>query len=111
MQVGWFTYLMDSGLQWVKKYETYPERVYGEIAGFPLCIYYPAGSFVELEPIGPRETIAPGGVASFTEEWFLLAHKQPLGAGMPVDLSELTQQVETLTVPAPAAVLCHASQL
>ena len=45
----------------VKRYPTFPERVYGEIAGFPLCIYYPEASFVELEPIGPRETIVSGG--------------------------------------------------
>ena len=102
---GWFTYLMDNGLQWVKRYPSFPDRVYGEVAGFPLCIYYPEGSFVELEPIGPRETIAPGGESSFTEEWYLLPHEQPIANGEPVDMLALTQQLEEHAPPPSGAML------
>ena len=91
---------MPNGLNWVKRYPTSPDRVYGEIAGFPLCIFYPKDSFVELEPIGPRENIAPGGEASFTEDWYLLPHDYSLGEGTSVDLAALTAQVER---DAPAA--------
>ena len=36
--VGWFGYLMKNNLCWVKKYPTYPDRAYGEICNFPLCV-------------------------------------------------------------------------
>ena len=57
--VGWFGYLMKNNLCWVKKYPTYPDRAYGEICNFPLCIFYYQDTLVELEPIGPRETVRP----------------------------------------------------
>ena len=55
--IGWFGYLMKNNLCWVKKYPTYPDRAYGEICNFPLCIFYYQDTLVELEPIGPRETV------------------------------------------------------
>ena len=48
---------------------------------------------VELEPHGPRKTIAPGGTVSFTEDWYLLPHKFP-AAGEEIDLEKLAAQVE-----------------
>ena len=73
---GWLAYLMPENVMFVKHFKAYPERVYGEIAGFPLCIFYNK-KFIELEPIGPLETIKPGKSVSYTENWWLLPYKFP----------------------------------
>ena len=48
----------------------------------------------ELEPIGPRELLAPGASASFTEEWELLPCRYPQAAAH-VNLDE----IERLAAP------------
>ena len=73
---GWFAYLAQDNLLFVKRYPTYPKRVYNEIAGLTISIYYTKEK-CELEPIGPKEYIAPGESVSFTEDWWLLPHKFP----------------------------------
>ena len=102
---GWFAYITQSDLMWVKRYPTYPERAYGEIAGFPLCIFYYQDMLVELEPIGPRQTIAPGAEAAFTEEWYLLEHPHPR-EGEQVDLRAVAAEVAAAEAGAGA---CSAS--
>ena len=74
---GWLAYLEPNGLLFVKRFPAYPERVYNEVAAITSCVYYPAKEFVELEPIGPRETLSPGESASFTEDWWLLPFSFP----------------------------------
>lgn len=74
---GWFAYLMPNGFCFVKRFAAYPERVYNEVAAITSCIFYPRERFVELEPIGPRETLAPGEAASFTEDWWLVPFAFP----------------------------------
>lgn len=69
--VGWFAYLSQNDLMFVKRYPTYPDRVYNEVAGLTISIWYPEDRRVELEPIGPRERLRPGEAASFTETWEL----------------------------------------
>ena len=49
----------------------------------------------ELEPIGPRENIAPGKSASFTEDWWLFPYEFP--GDKEVDLKALKLLVETQT--------------
>ena len=73
---GWLAYSMPENVMFVKRFKAYPERVYGEIAGFPLCVYY-CKNFIELEPIGPLETIKPGKSVSYTENWWFLPYKFP----------------------------------
>ena len=68
---GWFAYLMRSGLLFAKRYPVFPDRVYGEVAGLTISIWYFKDVMCELEPIGPRELLAPGETASFAEEWEL----------------------------------------
>lgn len=85
---GWFSYLMRSGLLFTKRYRVEPERVYGEMAGLTVSIWYFKDEMCELEPIGPRETLAPGASASFVEEWSLAPHRYP-AAGETVDLKVL----------------------
>ena len=90
-QAGWFAYLMKNNLLFVKKFPVFPDRVYNEVAGLTVSIWYPADRRVELEPIGPRERLQPGESASFMENWYLLPMEFP-PAGQNVNL----RQVKTL---------------
>lgn len=96
---GWFAYQMPHNQVFVKRYATYPERVYHEVAGLTISIWYPAAAkvpAVELEPIGPREDLAPGASAAFTEHWWLLEHPFP-APGANLDLPALAAKVEAVT--------------
>ena len=89
---GWFAYLMRNDLMFVKRFPTYPDRVYNEVAGLTVSIWYPADRRVELEPIGPREQLPPGGRASFQEDWWLLPQKFP-PTDTRLDLEALARRV------------------
>ena len=96
---GWFAYQERSGLLFIKRFPAYPDRVYNELAGLTISIWYPQGKpMVELEPIGPRMRIAPGQSDSFAEEWWLLENPFPR-EGESADLKRLTRRVETETKP------------
>jgi len=72
---GWFAYQMPEGILFVKRYRTYPDRVYNDLASITISIWYPTADQIpacELEPIGPRFTIQPGEASAFTEHWWLL---------------------------------------
>ncbi|CAN5182181.1 hypothetical protein BH11PLA2_BH11PLA2_07640 [soil metagenome] len=89
---GWFAYAMPNDTLFVKRFATFPDRVYNEAAGLTLSVWYPTGPRIELEPIGPRERLKPGESASFTEEWWLLKHPFPK-KGEQLDLKALAAQV------------------
>ena len=96
---GWFGYQMPNDLLFVKRWATYPDKVYNEVAGITLCIWYPQANrvpAVELEPIGPRTDLGPGESASFTEHWWLLEHPFP-PAGAQLDLPGLAVKVAAET--------------
>jgi hypothetical protein len=93
---GWLGYAMPNDALFVKRFKTYPDRVYNEAAGLTLSVWYPPGPRIELEPIGPRERLKPGESASFTEEWWLLAHPFPKPGGQ-LDLKALSEQVAKQT--------------
>ena len=93
---GWLAYLMPSGRMLVKRFPTDPDRVYNEAAGLTLSVWYPQGPRIELEPIGPRERLAPGASASFVEDWWLLEHPFP-AAGAMIDLQRVRGQVAEQT--------------
>jgi hypothetical protein len=96
---GWFGYQMPNGLAFVKRYATFPDRVYNEVAGLTISIWYPQPDktpAVELEPIGPRERLKPGESASFTEHWWLLENEFPK-AGAQLDLKALAAKVARVT--------------
>ncbi len=76
-KVGWFAYLMKNDLMFVKRFPTYDDRVYNEVAGLTISIWYPTDRRVELEPIGPRQRLEPGERASFTETWELMSYVFP----------------------------------
>ena len=97
---GWMAYLTRNDLMFVKRWQTFPNRVYGEMASLTLSIWYPAERpMCELEPIGPREILKPGERASFTEEWFLASHKFP-GSGSKVNLPAVKKASKKLMTPA-----------
>eukprot|EP01052_Picozoa_sp_SAG31_P015050 SAG31_NODE_956_length_10790_cov_34.583107_3_plen_342_part_00 len=108
---GWLAYITKADVAWVKRFPTFPDRVYGEIAGFPLCVFYYEDLLVELEPIGPRETILPGAAVSFTEDWFLLEHTYPVGDRAHVDLPALSAQVAAAEAAAAAVASSESSCL
>ena len=93
---GWLAYVMPNDTLFVKRFPTYPDRVYNEAAGLTLSVWYPTGPRIELEPIGPRERLRPGDSASFTEDWWLLSHPFPK-KGQPIDLKALGEQVAKQT--------------
>ncbi|MBA4065671.1 MAG: hypothetical protein C0501_18530 [Isosphaera sp.] len=93
---GWLAYVMPNNTAFVKRFKTYPDRVYNEAAGLTLSVWYPTGPRIELEPIGPRERLRPGESASFTEDWWLVPHPFPK-AGQRIDLKALADQVEKET--------------
>ena len=95
-RVGWFAYLMKDDLLFVKRFPTYPDRVYNEMAALTISIYYYKDVMCELEPIGPQESIAPGKSASYTEDWWILPHGYPKD-GDQVDLNGLTRVVNEQT--------------
>jgi hypothetical protein len=93
---GWLAYVRPNDTAFVKRFRTYPDRVYNEAAGLTLSVWYPPSRMIELEPIGPRERLAPGESASFTEDWWLLPHPFPK-KGEQLDLKALAEQVEKQT--------------
>ena len=73
----WFSYLMTNDLMFVKRFPTYPDRMYNDMAAFTVVMWYFKDLLCELEPIGPKERLAPGQSASFTEDWWLLPYTFP----------------------------------
>ena len=93
---GWFAYLAPTNQLFVKRYRTYPNRAYNEVAGLTISIWYPKDRpTVELEPIGPAEMLNPGEEANFTEEWWLLPHAFPESGN--VSTSTLRSRIESET--------------
>lgn len=93
---GWLAHQQPTGLLFIKQFPTYPNRNYCEVAGLTISTWAPAsGHTVELEPIGPTETLQPGQSASFTEIWSL--HQNPFPtAGETFDLVRLRNIYDSL---------------
>lgn len=91
---GWLAYLMPNDRLFIKRFATFPDRVYNEVAGLTISVWYPqSGGMIELEPIGPRERLEPGQVATFTEAWSVAECPYPK-AGADVDLQQVRAIVE-----------------
>ncbi len=94
---GWLGYLMPGNHLLIKRFPTYPDRVYNEVAGLTVSVWYPqSGAVIELEPIGPRERLAPGQVATFTESWSVAEYPYP-ATDSRIDLPALRKLVEGTT--------------
>ncbi len=95
---GMMAYVAPNDLLFVKRFPTFPDRVYNEAAGLTISVWYPDGDMVELEPIGPREKLPPGRSASFLEEWWLAPMKFPESADQ-LNLDELRAISRELRAP------------
>ncbi|MBS0203518.1 MAG: hypothetical protein JSS49_11505 [Planctomycetes bacterium] len=93
---GWLGYVMPNDSLFVKRFATFPDRVYNEATGLTVSVWYPTGPRIELEPIGPRERLLAGESASFTEEWWLLPYPFPK-EGQQLDLKGLSTFVTQQT--------------
>jgi hypothetical protein len=91
---GWLAYISLDDQLFIKKFEIYPDRVYGDLAGNTASIWYYEDMICEIEPIGPLETIPPGGSASFTEHWYLFDYNFPPEGN--VDLGGIRARIESL---------------
>jgi hypothetical protein len=91
---GVIAYRAPNDLLFVKRFPTYPDRVYNEAAGLTISVWYPDNAMVELEPIGPRERLKPGESGSFTEEWWLA--ELPFPKSGEADLSALQSALDRL---------------
>jgi len=87
---GWFCYLMKNDLMFVKRFVAHRNRVYNEMAGLTISIWYNKDIMCELEPIGPMQTLRPGQSSAFTEEWYLASYKFPTDRRN-VNLEEVTE--------------------
>jgi len=92
---GTVAYVLPNNSLFIKRFDTFPDRVYNEAAGLTLSVWYPEGPRIELEPIGPRERLQPGEVASFTEDWWLTEFPSP-EAGQLVNLGILREMLAVL---------------
>ncbi len=91
---GWLAYVLPTNQVFIKRFQADPDRVYNEAAGLTISVWYPkTGGMIELEPIGPRERLAPGQVASFTEEWMVGQYNFPK-AGEKIDLKAISDIVD-----------------
>ena len=94
---GWLAYLATSGLLFLKTFPVFRDRPYGDLAAANASIWWgsrentptwPEKEFpVEIEPIGPLESLPPGGSVAFTEDWWLEPCAFP--AGRTLDLATL----------------------
>ncbi len=93
---GWLAYLAPTDQLFVKRFPTFPERSYNELAGLTVSVWYPEKDLVELEPIGPAENLAPGERADFTEDWYLMPYEFPAESRQ-MDREEIEQRVKSLS--------------
>lgn len=92
---GVIAYYSPNNLLFVKRFRTFPDRVYNEAAGLTISVWYPDREMVELEPIGPRQRLEPGESAAFTEEWWLAEEEFP-GLEGTVDMQRLAKSLQTM---------------
>lgn len=68
---AWISYAVPDNLLFVKKFNVYQNRTYGDVTAANASIWYNGMQMTEIEPIGPVETVLPGHKTSFTEVWYL----------------------------------------
>ena len=91
-EAGWLAYVMPDNRLFYKRFPVYEDATYNEAAGLTLSVWYPEGPRIELEPIGPREKLARGEVATYYESWYLTEFPYPK-SGEKIDLEQLNKLV------------------
>jgi hypothetical protein len=89
---GWLAYISKEDQLFIKRFEVFTDRVYGDLTCNNASVWYYRDLICEIEPMGPRETILAGGEASFTEHWWLFDYEYPMDRK--ADLSEITKIVD-----------------
>lgn len=74
---GWLAYITPDNQLFVKTFEVFPEKVYGEMTGATVSIWYNREGICEIEPIGPWEWINPDESISFSENWYIVDFDYP----------------------------------
>lgn len=74
---GWIAYNSKDNLLFIKKFEANKNVIYGDMMNNQVSIWYYKDEKCEIEPIGPVETILPGEIVSFTEDWWLMENEYP----------------------------------
>ena len=69
---GWLAYITQNNQLFIKKFKVFQDKIYGEMTGATVSIWYSQEGVCEIEPIGPWEWIEPGKSISFTENWHLM---------------------------------------
>lgn len=91
---GWLAYITRDNQLFVKKFEIFPDKIYGEMTGATVSLWYNEEGICEIEPIGPWEWIEPGKSISFTENWYLTDFDYPKNKR--VDLNEIREIIKKL---------------
>ncbi|PWJ35010.1 hypothetical protein [Sediminitomix flava] len=68
---GWIAYSSKNDLLFLKTFEISTDKVYGDVIGNSISVWYYENEKCELEPIGPLELIGPNQEVSYTENWYL----------------------------------------
>ncbi len=92
--VGWIAYNSKNDLLFIKKFKANENKIYGDLIGNQVSIWYYKEEKCEIEPIGPIESIKPGKTASFTEDWWLLDYKYP--EDKKINISEINKIIKQL---------------
>jgi hypothetical protein len=74
---GWIAYLTKSNQIFIKKFNVYPEEIYGDVMASNISIWYSMDNVCEIEPMSPWVLLKPGEHYSFEEVWYLLNYDFP----------------------------------
>lgn len=91
---GWLAYITQDNQLFVKKFEVYEDKIYGEMTGATVSLWYNKEGVCEIEPIGPWEWIEAGESISFTENWYVMEYKYP--KDKKADLNEIKNIIKNL---------------
>ncbi len=91
---GWMAYLSPEDLLFIKTFEFFPDKKYGEMTAATTSIWQTENKIYEIEPYGPLEEVKPGQSISFTENWDLIDYQFP--DDMLPDLKFIRQMVSDL---------------
>ncbi len=90
---GWLAYITTDHQLFIKKFQIYPDRPYGDMAAPTASVWYHKDTMCEIEPLGPLEVLEPGESSSFTEHWYLYDFEYPADLG--VDLGKIKSIIRT----------------
>ncbi len=93
-QPAWIAYAATNNLLFIKKFSVFTNKYYGDVTAANTSIWYNGKQMVEIEPIGPLETIKPGGSAFFTEEWHLFPFS--FSANRTVEIEQVKSIIKTI---------------